>query len=85
MAAFYILQKNFGGRKGHRYFRDWNNAKEEMDKDVAMCCKDLNGKVVKTIDRMNVSKGWYEYDKTAHFPNGEDCTWALLDGYFEDE
>lgn len=85
MAAFYILQKNFSGRKTHRYFHRWDKAKEEMDKDVAMCCKDLNGKVVQTIDRMNVAKGWYEYEKTAHFPNGEDCRWALLDGYFEDE
>ncbi len=82
---FAILQKNFGGRKTHRYFRDWNNAKAEMDKDIADCCKSLGGKVTKTYDYFNREKGFYVYEKVAHFTNREYCRWALLDGYFEDE
>ena len=82
---FTIILKNFGGRKGERYFKSWDKAKEEMDKDVEDCCKHLNGKVHTTLDYFNVAKGFYVYEKTAGFPNGEDCTWALIDGYFEDD
>ena len=82
---FTILYKDFAGRKGNRYFRKWDKAKAEMDKDVKDCCDHLGGHVIETIDRMNVAKGWYEYETKAKFPNGEVCTWALIDGYFEDE
>lgn len=82
---FTILSKNFAGRKTDRYFKDWVTAKEELDKDVEDCCKSLGGKVIRAIDRFNREKGWYEYEKTASFPNNESCTWALIDGYFEDD
>lgn len=82
---FTIILKNFGGREGHRYFKSWEKAKEEMDKDVEDTCKTLDGKLHTTRDYMNVAKGFYVYEKVAGFPNGEDCSWALIDGYFEDD
>jgi hypothetical protein len=82
---FTVLLKNFGGRKSNRYFRKWEKAKAEMNKDVQDCCASLGGKVIETIDRMNAEKGFYEYEKRAKFPDGEVCSWSLIDGYFEDE
>ena len=83
---FTILRKDFGGRVGDRYFKTWDAAKEAMHKDIEDCCKNLGGKVIGKTDRMNVAKGFYMYEQTADFPEQkEKCTWALIDGYFEDE
>ena len=82
---FTILAKDFGGRKFDRYFKSWDKARQEMDKDVEDCCAHLGGKVHTKRDYFNADKGFYVYEKVAKFPNGENCTWALIDGYFEDE
>lgn len=56
-----------------------------MLKSIESCCKSLDGKVVEKYDYFNSAKGFYVFEQKAHFPNGEYCQWALLDGYFEDE
>lgn len=81
---FTILRKDFGGRKGDRYFNSWENAEKEMLADIEVCCRDLNGKVIKKWDYFNSSKGFYVFEQEALFDNGEICHWALIDGYFED-
>ena len=81
---FYILTKNFGGRKHDRYFKSWDKAKEEMEKDIKDCLEAFNGEIKHTWDFFNMEKGFYVYEKTASFPNKENCTWSIVDGYFED-
>ena len=81
---FTILRKNFAGRVFDRYFCDWDKARKVMDEDVDICVEVLDGDITRTIDRMNVDKGFYMYEKSAKFANGETCTWALIDAYFED-
>lgn len=91
---FTILQKRFAkigqpfsssDRVSQRYFKNWESAKNEMLKSIESCCKTLDGKVVEKYDYFNSAKGFYVFEQKAHFPNGEYCVWALLDGYFEDE
>ena len=82
---FTILHQDFNGRKYDRYFHNWDNAKKEMNKSIENTCKTLGGRVVGSVDRMNHEKGFYMYEKTAIFPNGEQCVWTLIDAYFEDE
>lgn len=82
---FTIILKDFNGRQTERYFKSWDKAKKEMDKDIEVCCKDLNGTICETLDNFNSDKGVYIYEKTASFDNGEKCTWALIEEYFEDE
>lgn len=82
---FYILRKNFNGRVHDRYFQSWDKAKEEMEKDVKDCVEHLDGRIGESHDHFNAEKGIYIYDKTAYFDEvNEYCTWAIIDGYFED-
>lgn len=81
---FTILRKNFAGRIYDRYFRNCDKAREVMDADVDVCVEVLDGDVTRTIDRMNSDAGFYMYEKSAKFANGETCTWALIDARFED-
>ena len=81
---FTILRKNFAGRIYDRYFRNCDKARKVMDEDVDVCVEVLDGDVTRTIDRMNEDNGFYMYEKSAKFANGETCTWALIDARFED-
>lgn len=71
-----------------RYFHDWNNAQEVMDKEVNQHIKE-GATLLKSVDRMNVAKGFYEYEKILEkkYENGEvfNFTYALIDAYFADE
>lgn len=85
MRKFYILRKNFNGRIADRYFQSWEKAKEEMNEDINSCVEHLDGKVREARDHFNADKGIHIYQKTAYFDEvNEWCTWAILDGYFED-
>lgn len=69
-----------------RYYQSWDNAKAEMDKEVQEWL-DGGAKLVRSIDKMNVSKGFYVYQKELVWEteDGEiEGTFALIDGYFQD-
>jgi hypothetical protein len=90
---FTILQKRFGesifphsgDRISNRYFHSWDSAKSAMHKSIEDTLRVLNGEIIRKSDYMNTSKGFYVYEQTAKMEDGEYCTWALIDGYFEDE
>lgn len=71
-----------------RYFHEWNNAQEVMDKEVNQHIKE-GATLLRSVDRMNVAKGFYEYEKILEkkYENGEvfNFTYALIDAYFGDE
>ena len=82
---FTILHKNFGGRVTNRYFKDWDTAKEELDKDVELTTK-RGGEVFEKLNFFYHEKGFYVYEVSAFFKlQKEVCTWSLLDACFEDE
>lgn len=85
---FAIYRKNVGGRILDRYFRDYDNAKTELKRDVESMCDVCGGKVTERIDRMNEDKGFYEYEVRMRVNTGtivEQVSLAIIDGYFEDE
>ena len=69
-----------------RYYQSWDNAKAEMDKEVQEWL-DGGAKLVCSIDKMNVSKGFYVYQKELVWETEDgkvEGTFALIDGYFQD-
>jgi hypothetical protein len=80
---FTIYCKNVGGRKFDRYFRSWENAK-------ALLTEELNDvlnhgwEITRKRDRMNASKGFYEFQYDLVTPDGEEATFSLVDAYFND-
>lgn len=86
---FAIYRKNVGGRIHDRYFKDYDKAKAELKREVdgvvAWAKEVLNYDIkVETIDRMNVEKGFYEYEMRWTNMEGEAVSHAIVDGYFED-
>ena len=81
---FAIYRKNVGGRIFDRYFMDYDNARTELKRDVDVCAK-FGGKVTERIDRMNEDKGFWEYEVRMTTCEGEQASFAIVDGYFEDE
>lgn len=81
---FAIYTKNVGGRVNDRYFISHENAKRELLKDVEDLKNDCGGAILRKIDRMNTSKGFYEFEYRMVLENGERATLAIIDGYFED-
>ena len=82
--AFIIYCKNIGGRKFDRYYHKWENAKEMLMSDL----NDLVNsgcKITSHRDRMNVAKGYYEFDYTLITDEGETACLTLMNGYFGDE
>lgn len=82
---FAIYRKDVGGRVHDRYFKNYDKAKEELKADVERMRDICGGKVTERIDRMNVDKGFYEYEVRMTLENGETASLAIVDGYFEDE
>ena len=80
---FAIYRKDVGGRVVDRYFKDYNAAKTELKHDVERM-RDLGSKVTERIDRFNSAKGFYEYEVRMLTAEGEKCSQAIVDGYFED-
>ena len=80
---FAIYRKDVGGRVVDRYFKDYNVAKTELEQDVERM-RDLGDKVTERIDRFNSAKGFYEYEVRMLTAEGEKCSHAIVDGYFED-
>ena len=82
-----VQSKQFGRIEYNRYFKDWDNAREVMDEEVARWINE-GAKITTNIDRMNVAKGFYAYEKILKPRENEPITevaYALIDGYFQDE
>ena len=82
-----VQSKEFGKIEFNRYFKDWDNAREVMDEEVARWFNE-GAKITTSLDRMNVAKGFYEYQKILKPREDEPITevsYALIDGYFQDE
>lgn len=84
MTMFAIYRKNVGGRIHDRYFKDYDKAKAELNSDVDRMRDVCGGKVTERIDRMNRDKGFYEYEVRMTTGDGEQASFAIIDGYFED-
>ena len=85
---FAIYRRNVGGRIVDRYFKDYQNARKAIAEDVKRT-KELfeeGGLDVKfeTIDRMNVDKGFWEYEVRFTNMHGERVSYAIVDGHYED-
>lgn len=80
---FTIYRKIVGGRKFDRYFRSWDRAEEELEKERHDLLES-GWKEISHRNRMNVEKGFYLYDYTLKTPKGEDAELTLLDGFFSD-
>ena len=82
-----VESKEFGKIGYNRYFKSWSKAKEVMDEEVNNHIN--SGAIIKrSLDRMNVAKGFYEYEKILKPREDETITevsYALIDGYFQDE
>lgn len=81
---FAIYRKNVGGRIHDRYFKDYDKAKAELKSGVERMRDVCRGKVTERIDRMNTAKGFYEYEVRMTTGDGEQASFAIIDGYFED-
>lgn len=82
---FTIYRKNVCGRVHDRYFKNYDKAKAKLKQDVQRMRDICGGEVTECINRMNVEKGFYEYEVRMQLDNGEKVSHALIDGYFEDE
>lgn len=80
---FTIYHKDVGGRIFDRYFQKWENAKKLLLEELEDL-KKSGWKVTRKTDRMNSSKGFYEFQYDLLTPDGEDASLSLLDGYFAD-
>ena len=81
---FTIYRKSVGGRRHDTYYRNWDNAKRELNESMKSALDHIGGTITRTIDRFNAEKGFYEYQVEATLSTGEKCIWALIDGYFSD-
>lgn len=82
---FAIYRKNVGGRVHDRYFKNYDAAKRELKADVERMRDVCGGKVTERIDRMNVEKGFWEYEVRFTNMQGERVSYAIVDGHYEDE
>ena len=82
---FAIYRKNVGGRILDRFFRDYDNARAELKRDVERMRDVCGGKVTERIDRMNEDKGFWEYEVRMTTDEGEQVSLSIIDGYFEDK
>lgn len=77
----------YGRNPWDRYFRSWDNAKKVMDEEVQEYTKKSGFTLVRKLDRMNVEKGFYEYEATLEkeYDEGKTTlTFAIVGGYFCD-
>jgi hypothetical protein len=80
---FTIYCYNVGERKHDRYFRSWDRAKEELEKERHGLLKS-GWTEIGHRDYFNSSKGFYVFDYTLRTPDGEEASLSLIDGYFSD-
>jgi hypothetical protein len=82
-----VQSKEFGKIEFNRYFKSWSKAKKVMDEEVNNRIN--SGATIKrSLDRMNIEKGFYEYEVILKPRENEPITevsYALIDGYFQDE
>ena len=80
---FTIYCYNVGGRKFDRYFRSWERAKEELEKELKNLLKDSWTQLAHS-DYFNAAKGFYVFGYTLKTTDGETAVLSLIDGYFID-
>ena len=81
--AFTVYIKEVGGRHFERYYKKWDNAKKELDSELAQMIK-YGCTVTNRRDRPNDAKGFYEYDVEGKTSKGEDFTLYLVAECFQD-
>lgn len=80
---FAILRKTVDNRTHDLYFKCWENAKKEMQKEIE-ARKSHGWKVVRFLDEFNRSKGISIYQCEMITTDNEKAIFALIDGYFMD-
>ncbi len=80
---FTVYIKEVGGRHFERYYKKWDNAKKELDSELAEMIK-KGWTVTNRRDRFNEAKGFYEYDVKGKTSKGEDFTLFLAEECFQD-
>ena len=78
-----IKSAEFGENTYDRFYLGWDNAKEQMNEEVAEIIK-KGGKVIRSWNEMNTDKGYFMYQKDILY-EGDEITFALVESYFEDE
>lgn len=81
---FYDYFYSVGGRTRHTYFQKFNNAKDALQTDVANLTTHSNWRVIKKIDRMNVNKGFYEFEYVLRTDKNEIAKLCIIDSFFQD-
>lgn len=81
---FTIMRKTVDGRRSESYYQKRENAKRELLESVSRTVNHIGCTIIRTVDRFNEEKGFYEFQVEGTLSTGEKCTWALIDAYFED-
>ena len=79
---FHIYRKNVGGRIFDRYYKDYDNAKKQLNEDVSNLIN-LGATLIEEKDHFNKEKGVAVYQKELNL-NDEYCSLAIIDGHFSD-
>lgn len=86
-----LLKERFCEKYGRnvfdRYFKVYKNAKELMEKEVNELVEH-GAKIVRSLDYFDHTKGFYVYQKDLSIEKDGNIikiTYALLDGFFQDE
>ncbi len=80
---FTIYTKNVGGRVFDRYYREWNNARNALLKELEEL-KAEGWTVESSSDYFKSDKGIYIYGYKCRTPEGEQFSLFLHEGYFRD-
>lgn len=80
---FTIYTKEIGGRAFARYYKNWENARKELESELEIYVS-MGFQIKHKIDRMNTGKGFYELEVTGTTCDGEDFALYLSEGYFQD-
>ena len=82
--ALFVYCKNIGGRKFNTYYHHWENAKNQLETDLAEMLQS-GGKITSHRDGMNVAKGWYDYDYTIITHRGETGELSIIQAFYRDD
>jgi len=81
---FYTLHINIGGRVHDRFFHEFDNVKEQYDKEISD--RVTSGWTINNnVNRFDVAKGQLYTYVTGKTPQGEDFLICIFDTYWEDE
>lgn len=80
---FTIFRKTVNGKTFDRFFHKWENAQVAVEEEVGEFVNRYGWEIVRKIDRMNVEKGFYDFQYDIRKGDMK-ATLSLLDGYFID-